>query len=76
MASRSLPPLANSYSGVFDAVAKCDECDALYDNRKNAVALGNQHARRTGHQVHWEQTIGGTYNRKEGIAKDYDGERR
>jgi hypothetical protein len=68
---RPLPPLANRHSGVLDAEATCDECDFTAYNRKNALALGSQHARRTGHQVRCQSIIGVTYNRKEGVPHSY-----
>jgi hypothetical protein len=68
---RALPPLANRYSGVLEAAAECDECEWLTESRKNALALGSQHARRTGHQVTCTQTISVRYNRKEGVDSQY-----
>lgn len=65
------PALTNRYSGVLDAFAECDECEFEASNRKNALALGSQHARRTGHQVRCEQSIGVTYNRKESVDRNY-----
>ena len=59
----ALPPVRNTWSGVVHALAECDECDFEAGNHKNALALGNQHARRSGHQVHVEQCISVTYNR-------------
>lgn len=67
----NFPPLTNRYSGVLDATAECDECEFTADNRKNALALGSQHARRTGHQVRCEQSIGVTYNRKADVTSNY-----
>lgn len=52
-------------SGVIDAAAECDECDWSTTYRKNALANGALHAARTGHQVHFVQSIGGTYNPKD-----------
>jgi hypothetical protein len=71
-AYRPLPSLANRYSGIIECLAECDECDFAATNRKNALALASQHARRTGHQVHAEQTIGVTYNRKDGVAHKFE----
>lgn len=56
--------LKNKYSGVLDAQAACDDCEWSSYTRTNALANGSLHARRTGHTVRAEQTIGVTYNRK------------
>ena len=60
-----LPALANRYSGVLDAQAECRDCDWENRNRKNALATASVHARRTGHEVHVEQTVGVAYNRRD-----------
>lgn len=54
----------NTYTGMLDAHAWCEDCRFEQDER-NAVGLAAQHAdRHPDHEVHAEQTIGVTYNRK------------
>jgi len=66
-----MPPLQNRYSGVTEALAECDVCDFQATNRKNALALASQHARRTGHQVHATQVLSIVYNKTEGTPHRY-----
>lgn len=66
-----MPPVANTYTGVLDCTAECDECEFTADNRKNAMAVGNLHARRTGHQVRIEQTLSVMYNKKDDVERNY-----
>jgi hypothetical protein len=63
--SRPLPALVNAYSGISHAQAECLDCGWTNFNRKNALATGSVHARRTGHMVSVEQVVGVTYNRRE-----------
>lgn len=51
-------------SGKVHEVATCRDCDFRQGNYKNAMALGAQHAQRTGHTVDCEQGIAVTYNPK------------
>lgn len=67
-----LPRLINRWTGVPDASAECDDCGWSNENRKNALATGSVHARRTGHQVHATQTLSITYNRREGARRKYE----
>jgi hypothetical protein len=49
---------------MLDAHAWCEDCRFEQDER-NAMGLAAQHAdRHPDHEVHAEQTIGVTYNRK------------
>lgn len=59
------PDLKNRYSGVVHAQAECEDCDWTASERKNALANGSLHARRTGHTVQCEQVTAVTYNKKE-----------
>lgn len=45
-------------------MAECKGCD-WSSEAKNAAGNAAQHAQRTGHEVHVEQTIGVIYNPKE-----------
>lgn len=63
---RPLAPVRNTYRGVTDAGAWCDDCPWTAQGR-NALGLGNQHARRTGHTVLCDETWTVTYNKKDGI---------
>jgi hypothetical protein len=60
-------------SGILEAKGGCFDCQGCKDydnpmwtNRKNALALAAQHAKRTGHTTWAQQTIGVTYNPKDG----------
>jgi hypothetical protein len=57
--------ILNKYSGLLDAMAECRQpgCPWPDQTGRNAVGLAAQHAARTGHEVHAEQTIGVTWNR-------------
>jgi hypothetical protein len=48
-------------SGVLGAQADCLSCGWSVHSR-NAMGLGAQHAKRTGHEVMCEHTIGVTFN--------------
>lgn len=65
-----LPNLQNTYTGILECTAECDECEFHATNRKNAMAIGNIHARTTGHQVRVQQVLGVTYNKK-GLEHNY-----
>jgi hypothetical protein len=66
---RSLPELARVSSGITHAIAECVDCDWRNENRKNALATGSVHARRTGHFVMVEQVLSVFYNRREGAFR-------
>lgn len=51
------------HSGLLAVHARCDDC-GWESEAKNAAGNAAQHAGRTGHTVHVEQTIGVTYNKK------------
>lgn len=54
----------NTYSGLLDVRAWCDDC-GFEQLERNAVGLAAIHAdRNPEHTVHAESTIGVTYNRK------------
>jgi hypothetical protein len=63
-AYRPLPPLRNTYSGVSAVMAECRDCPWRLE-RKNAMGTANIHARRTGHEVHVDQIVVVTYNRRD-----------
>jgi hypothetical protein len=54
--------MRTTHTGILSVFAECRSCGW---NSWASNALGNaaQHADRTGHEVHAEQTIGVTYNR-------------
>lgn len=54
--------IGTKHSGLLDANAQCRTCGWEATSR-NAVGIAAQHAARTGHAVHAEQTIGITWNR-------------
>jgi hypothetical protein len=62
---RPLPALGRSSSGITHALAECVDCDWRNENRKNALATGSIHARRTGHFVMVEQVLSVFYNRRD-----------
>lgn len=54
----------NTFTGLLAAWAKCRDC-RFETNARNALGLAAQHAdRHPSHEVHVEQTVGVTYNRK------------
>ena len=55
-------------TGCLEQSAFCCDCDWVYHNRKNGLALGAKHHDRTGHEVHVEITRSVVYG-----GKDEDG---
>jgi hypothetical protein len=55
----------NTYTGLFEASAKCQDCSFEVFSR-NSIGLAAQHAdRHPDHEVQAQQVIGITYNRKD-----------
>lgn len=52
------------HSGLLGVVAECVTCGWASEAR-NAMGNAAQHAMRTGHEVHVEQTVGVIYNKRE-----------
>jgi len=67
MSRRPLPPVRSTHTGVAEADAACSDCQFTAEG-KNALGLGNVHARRTGHEVVCSQTIVAVYNRNDGAG--------
>ena len=59
-----LPAVRSTHTGVVESDASCTDCAFTADG-KNALGLGNVHARRTGHEVQCSQTIVVVYNRRD-----------
>jgi hypothetical protein len=53
----------NKRSGLLGVYARCATCGWESDAR-NAMGNAAQHARRSGHEVHVEQTLGVIFNPK------------
>lgn len=51
------------HSGLLAIWAECRTC-GWNSEARNALGNAAQHAKRTGHEVHVEQTIGITWNRR------------
>jgi hypothetical protein len=49
----------------IECSVQCRDCGFFGSYPRNGPALASQHARRTGHQISFERTIVGTYNRRE-----------
>jgi hypothetical protein len=63
-----MPGRLNTYTGLTDARAECDDCDFHVVSR-NSLGLAAQHAdRHPDHTVRAEQIISVLYNKKNDVA--------